>query len=75
MSAFATYADHKAAMDALQSGTATADQQRAVHAHIQAMKTQHNRELRDAERDSRDAYREGQSNAAAEARGEHYGTY
>lgn len=75
MNAFSNYAAFKAAMEALQAGTATPDQQRACHAHILAVKQQHNRDLHDAERDARDAYGEGRSNAAAEARGEPYGTY
>jgi hypothetical protein len=69
------YQQHKAMLAALEAGTATPDQQRAAFAHLQAVKRQHNQDLRDAERDSRDAYREGRSNAAAEARGEPYGTY
>lgn len=75
MAIFATFADYSAAMAALQAGTATPDQQRACHAHLLAVKQQHNRELREAERDARDAYRGGRSDAAAEARGEPYGTY
>ena len=51
------------------------EQQRAMHAHLLTIKRQHNADLREAERDSRDAYHEGRSNAAAEARGEPYGTY
>lgn len=69
------FAEHKAMLDALAAGTATPDQQRAAFAHLQAIKRQHNQELRDSERDSRDAYREGRSDAGAEARGEPYGTY
>jgi len=70
-----TYADYKAMLAALAEGTATPDQQRAAFAHLQAIKQQHAREMSDAERDSRDAYHEGRSNAAADARGEPYGTY
>lgn len=69
------YTEHKAMMAALESGTATPDQQRAVFAHIQAIRQQHNRDLRDAERDSRDAYYEGRANAEQSARGEAFGTY
>ena len=69
------YTEHKAMLAALETGTATPDQQRAAHAHLVAITRRHNQEMRDAERDSRDAYREGRSNAEAEARGEQYGTY
>ncbi len=69
------YQQHKAMLDALAAGTATPEQQRAAFAHLQAIKRQHNQDLRDAERDSRDAYHEGRANAAAEARGEPFGTY
>jgi uncharacterized protein with beta-barrel porin domain len=69
------YTEHKAMLDALQSGTATPDQQRAAFEHLQAIKRSHARELREAERDSRDAYHEGRANAAQDARGEPYGTY
>lgn len=70
-----TFTEHNTMLAALESGTATADQQRAAFAHMQAINRRHNQELRDAERDSRDAYREGQSEAASQARGEPYGTY
>ncbi len=69
------YAEYKAMREALAAGTATPEQQRAVLAYIDRMKSEHNRQLREAERDSRDAYSEGRANAAAEARGEPYGTY
>jgi hypothetical protein len=69
------YATHKAMIDALKAGTATPAQQQAIVAYIDRLKSQHSRELREAERDSRDAYHEGRANAAAEARGEPYGTY
>lgn len=69
------YQDHKAAMAALESGTATPDQQSILHKHILNMRRQHNAELREAERDARDAYHGGRSDAAAEARGEPYGTW
>jgi hypothetical protein len=36
---------------------------------------EHNADLREAERDARDAYHGGRSDAAAEARGEPLGTY
>jgi hypothetical protein len=72
---FADFAAYKAAMSALQAGTATAEQQRALHTLIENMKKAHARDLREAERDSRDAYSEGRSDAASEARGEPYGTY
>lgn len=39
------------------------------------LKQEHNRELREAERDARDAYHEGRANEAAEARGDPYGCY
>jgi cold shock CspA family protein len=60
---------------ALEAGTATPDQQRACFAHLQAIKRQHNADLRDEQRSASDAYREGRWDAAAEARGEPYGTY
>ena len=69
------YQAHKAMLDALAAGTATPDQQRAAFAHLQAIKRQHNQELRDAERDARDAYHGGRADAAAEARGDPFGTY
>ena len=69
------FTEHKAMLAALEAGTATPDQQRAAHAHLLAIKRQHAAELRDAERDARDAYSEGRSNAAAEARCEPFGTY
>lgn len=69
------YTEHKAMLAALETGTATPDQQRAAHAHLQTITRRHNQEMRESERDSRDAYSEGISNAAAESRGEPYGTY
>jgi len=69
------FQEHKAMLAALEAGTATPAQQRAAFAHLQAVKRQHNQDLREAERDARDAYHEGRSNAAADARGEPYGTY
>lgn len=69
------YTEHKAMLAALEAGTATPEQQRVAFAHLQAIKRQHNQELREAERDSRDAYHEGRANAAQDARGEPYGTY
>lgn len=69
------YQEHKAMLAALEAGTATPDQQRAAFAHLQAIKRQHNADLREAERDARDAYHEGRSNAASEARGEPFGCY
>jgi hypothetical protein len=69
------YAEHKAMLAALEAGTATPDQQRAAHAHLLAIKRQHAADMREAERDARDAYHGGRSDAAADARGEPYGTY
>ena len=69
------YQQHKAMLEAYEAGTATPEQQRAMHAHLLTIKRQHNADLREAERDSRDAYHGGRSDAAAEARGEPYGTY
>jgi hypothetical protein len=69
------YATYKAMTDALKAGTATPDQQREVVAFIERMRSQHNKELREAERDARDAYHGGRVDAAAEARGEPFGTY
>ena len=62
------YPEYKAMCEALQAGTATPAQQQAAIAYIERMKFQHARELRDA-------YHEGRSNAASEARGEPLGTY
>jgi uncharacterized membrane protein len=69
----APYAEHKAMLEALAAGTATPDQQRAAFAHLLTVKGQHNQELRDAERDSRDAYSEGRHDGGAEARGQDFG--
>jgi hypothetical protein len=66
---------HKAMLSALEAGTATPDQQRAAFAHLNAVKRQHQAELREAERDSRDAYFTGQADAASAERGEPFGTY
>lgn len=69
------YAAHKAMIDALKAGTATAEQQQSVVAYIDRMRSQHNRELRDEQREAGAAYREGRWDAAAEARGEPFGTW
>lgn len=69
---FPTY---KAMLAAHEAGTATPEQQRAMHAHLLSVKQQHARELRDAERDARDAYSEGKWDAAAESRGDPLGCY
>lgn len=69
------FIDYKAMMSALEAGTATPAQQHLAFAHIQAIKRQHNADLRDAERDARDSYHEGRAAAAADQRGEPYGTY
>ena len=69
------YAEHKAMLSALESGTATPEQQRLAHAHMLNMRRQHNQDMRDAERDARDAYAEGRANAGQDARGEPYGTW
>jgi len=69
------FAEHKAMLAAHEAGTATPEQQRAMHAHLLAVKRQHNADLRDEQRSARDAYCEGRWDAAAEARGEPYGTY
>lgn len=66
---------HKAMLAALEAGTATPDQQRAAFAHLNALKRQHQADLREAESNARDAYSEGRSNAASESRGEPFGTY
>lgn len=70
-----SFADHKAMLAALEAGTASPEQQRAAFAHLQAVKRQHNADIREAERDARDAYREGRWDVASEQRGEPYGTY
>lgn len=56
-------ADHKAMLLALQQGTATPEQQRNAFAHLEAIKKQHNEDLREAERGSRDAYQQGKFDA------------
>ena len=66
---------YKAMLAAHEAGTATSDQQRAMHAHLLTVKQQHARELREAERDAGDAYREGKWDAAAESRGDPLGCY
>lgn len=48
------YEDHKAMLTALEAGTATPEQQQAAHAHILALKRQHNQDLKDAEREDAD---------------------
>lgn len=67
--------EHRAMLAALEAGTATPDQQRAAFAHLQAVKRQHNQDMRDEQREAQAAYREGRWDAAAEQRGEPYGTY
>jgi flagellar biosynthesis/type III secretory pathway protein FliH len=70
-----SYAEHKAKLDAhramlaaLQAGTATPEQQQAAFAHIQAVKKQHNEDLREAERDARSAFTEGRYEGREEGR-------
>lgn len=69
------FQEHKAMLAAHEAGTAMPEQQRAMYAHLLNIKRQHNADLREAERDARDAYHGGRSDAAAEARGEPFGTY
>lgn len=61
-------AAHKAMLAALEAGTVTPDQQRAAFAHLQAVKKQHAQDLREADRDARDAYSEGRHEGRAEER-------
>jgi len=61
------YAEHKAMLAALEAGTATTEQQKAAFAHLLAVKKQHNEDLREAERDARSAYTEGQWDGREEA--------
>ncbi len=63
------FTEHKAMLTALEKGTATPDQQRQAFAHLQALKRQHNQDLREAERDARDAFSEGRYEGREEARG------
>ena len=70
-----TFAEHKAMLTALEAGTATPEQQRAAFAHLVAVKRQYNQDMRDEQREAQAAYREGRWDAAAEARGEPFGTY
>lgn len=65
----AKLAEQKAMLAALEAGTATPDQQRAAFAHLQAVKRQHATELREAERDARDAFSEGRFEGREEVRG------
>lgn len=65
------YAAHKAMLEALAAGTATPDQQQAAHAHLLAVKRQHAAELREADRDARDAYSEGNWQGREEERDRH----
>ena len=67
------YAQHKAMLAALEAGTATPEQQQAAFAHLMAVKRQHSIDLRDAERDARDAFSEGRHDGFQEARGGDYG--
>lgn len=67
----ASYVTHKAMLDALAAGTATPEQQRAAFEHLQAVKRQHAKELREADRDARDAYAEGRWNGREEERDRH----
>lgn len=69
----AKLAAHKAMLAALETGTATPDQQRAAFAHLQAVRKQHAQDLRDADRDARSAYSEGRHDGGADARGDFYG--
>lgn len=64
----AKLAAHKAMLAALETGTATPDQQRAAFAHLQAVKKQRAQDLREADRDARDAYSEGRHEGRAEER-------
>lgn len=61
-------AAHKAMLAALEAGTATPDQQRAAFAHLQGLKQQHAQDLREADRDARDAYSEGRHEGRSEER-------
>lgn len=53
---------------ALEAGTATPEQQQAAFAHIQTLKQRHAQDLRDADREARDAYREGRWQGAEDER-------
>ena len=75
MSIAQQFQERKAMLAALEAGNATPEQQRAAFAHLQAIKRQHNQDLRDAEREAGSAYREGKWDAAAEQRGEPFGCY
>lgn len=68
----AKVAAHNEMLAALAAGAATPDQQRAAFAHLQAVKRQHAEEIREAERDARDAFSEGRHEGRAEARGDYY---
>lgn len=69
------FLQYKEMKEALRTGTATPEQQIAAYSHIESLIVRHAKELREAERDSRDAYHEGRANAAQDLRGEPYGTY
>lgn len=66
---------HRKMLAALEAGTASPEQQRAAFAHLRAVQRQGNEDARDAQRGARDSYDAGRQDAAAEARGEPYGTY
>jgi hypothetical protein len=66
---------HKAMLAALEAGTATPEQQRAAFAHLQAVKKQHNEDLREADRDARSAFSEGRHEGYDEGRGDSHRFY
>lgn len=70
-----TFHQHKAMLEALAAGTATPEQQRQAFEYLLAIKRQHAAELREADRDARDAYLEGRGDAGRESRGEPFGTF
>lgn len=66
------YAEHKAVLLALESGTATPEQQKAAFAHLQAVKKQHNEDMREADREARSAYSEGRWDGKEESESRNY---
>ncbi len=69
------FTEHKAMIEALKAGAATPAQQRAVVEHLQTVQRRHAQELRESERDAKDAYDEGRANERSASRGEHFGTF
>lgn len=68
----AKLAEHQAMLSALETGTATPDQQRAAFVHLQVIKRQHAEDMRQAERDARDSFSEGRFEGREEVRNQYF---